>query len=396
MSKQVTNNEVVQWYGALGFSPEVSGSIPFTTGDLARAAGKLGLWLSREHGCSTSIAFPPDWWPGLAFPTTIKFRPRRRKNQRIGSERETRRNRQRSQRSAVAGHDLTKGEPRTGLGWVGRGLCTGGAAMSSSWNSVGLEVLYQVLGWVAFFAWSFSFYPQVLLNYKRKSVVGLNFDFLVLNLTKHSSYLIYNVAMFFSPFIQRQYHDKYGDKEMIPVAANDVAFSLHAVALTSFTVFQVFIYERGIQKVSKVCISITAIVWTAAIVCLIIAWPKSDWLWLIDVFNSIQVGMTAIKYIPQAIMNFRRKSTIGWSIGNILLDLTGGVLNFGQMGVQSIDQHTMVNFYGNIGKTLLSLETVFFDVLFIIQHYVLYPAKKDENADDFPVLPIDVKHVAAQ
>ncbi|CAN6221084.1 unnamed protein product [Urochloa humidicola] len=86
---------------------------------------------------------------------------------------------------------------------------------------------------------------------------------------------------------------------MIPVAANDVAFSLHAVALTAFTVFQVFIYERGIQKVSKVCISITAIVWTAAIVCLIIAWPKSDWLWLIVVFNSIQVGMTAIKYIPQ-------------------------------------------------------------------------------------------------
>jgi hypothetical protein len=40
--------------------------------------------------------------------------------------------------------------------------------MSSSWNSVGLEVMYQVLGWVAFFAWSFSFYPQVLLNYRRK------------------------------------------------------------------------------------------------------------------------------------------------------------------------------------------------------------------------------------
>lgn len=31
--------------------------------------------------------------------------------------------------------------------------------------------------------------------------------------------------------------------QMIPVAANDVAFSLHAVALTAFTVFQVFIYE---------------------------------------------------------------------------------------------------------------------------------------------------------
>jgi uncharacterized protein with PQ loop repeat len=46
------------------------------------------------------------------------------------------------------------------------------AAMASSWNPVGLEVLYQVLGWVAFFAWSFSFYPQVLLNYKRKRSVA--------------------------------------------------------------------------------------------------------------------------------------------------------------------------------------------------------------------------------
>ncbi|CAM0876547.1 unnamed protein product [Alopecurus aequalis] len=253
------------------------------------------------------------------------------------------------------------------------------------WNSVGLEVLYQVIGWIAFVAWSFSFYPQVLLNYKRKSVVGLNFDFLVLNLTKHSSYLIYNAALFFSPVIQKQYHDKFGDKEMIPVAANDVAFSVHAVTLTAFTLSQVLIYERGNQKVSKVCISITAVVWTAAIVCLIVASSKSDWLWLIDIFNSIQVLMTAIKYIPQAVMNFRRKSTIGWSIGNILLDLTGGVLNFGQMGVQSIDQHTLVNFYGNIGKTLLSLEVVFFDVIFIIQHYVLYPIKRDENDSGFPV-----------
>lgn len=30
---------------------------------------------------------------------------------------------------------------------------------------------------------------------------------------------------------------------MIPVAANDVAFSIHAVLLTAITLFQVFIYE---------------------------------------------------------------------------------------------------------------------------------------------------------
>jgi len=88
-------------------------------------------------------------------------------------------------------------------------------------------------------------------------------------------------------------------------------------------------------------------------------------------------------------MNFMRKSTTGFSIGNILLDFLGGVTNYAQMAVQSIDQSvysffffffgggvilpvesgfmrdanlillslpdSWVNFYGNIGKTLLSL-----------------------------------------
>lgn len=245
-----------------------------------------------------------------------------------------------------------------------------------SWNSVHWEIAYEILGWIAFSAWSISFYPQVFLNYKRKSVVGLNFDFLVLNVTKHSSYLIYNAVLYFSPVVQRQYHHKYGSKEMIPVAANDVAFSMHAVLLTAFTLYQVLIYDRGNQKLSKICIAITSMVWVSALVCLVLAWRNHSWLWLISVFNIIQVTMTSIKYIPQAIMNFRLKSTVGWSIGNILLDLTGALLNFGQMLVQSIDQHTWVNFYGNIGKTLLSLEVVFFDLLFIFQHYLLYPDKK--------------------
>ncbi|KAM0940247.1 putative lysosomal cystine transporter [Dioscorea sansibarensis] len=248
-----------------------------------------------------------------------------------------------------------------------------------SWNSMEMEIAYQVLGWLAFFSWSFSFYPQVILNFRRKSVVGLNFDFLVLNMTKHSSYLIYNAGLFFSKAIQRQYHNKYGHDQMIPVAPSDVAFSTHAVTLTLLTLFQVLIYDRGNQKVSKTCISITSIIWFSALVCLIVAWPKHSWLWLVSVFNTIQVVMTAIKYTPQAFMNFRRKSTIGWSVGNILLDLTGSLLNFVQMVVQSIDQDSWVNFYGNIGKTLLSLESMFFDLLFITQHYLLYPNKREER-----------------
>ncbi|KAL3636656.1 hypothetical protein CASFOL_018955 [Castilleja foliolosa] len=253
----------------------------------------------------------------------------------------------------------------------------------ASWNSVQLEVLYSVLGWVAFTSWSISFYPQVILNFRRKSVVGLNFDFVVLNLTKHSSYLIYNASLFFSSAVRRQYQEKFGFNEMIPVAANDVAFSIHAVLLTAFTLFQIAIYDRGNQKLSRISIGIVSVAWLFAAVCVGIAVPKRSWLWLVSFcFNNIQVVMTIIKYIPQAVLNFRRKSTVGFSIGNILLDLLGGVTNYCQMVVQSVDQHSWVNFYGNIGKIMISLVSIFFDILFIIQHYVLYCSKKNANPSD--------------
>lgn len=246
----------------------------------------------------------------------------------------------------------------------------------ASWNSVSLETAYVVFGWIAFFSWSISFYPQVILNHRRKSVVGLNIDFALLNLTKHSSYLIYNASLYFSPAVQQQYFDKYGHGEMIPVAANDVAFSIHCVLLTAFTLFQICIYDRGNQKLSKITVAIVSAVWLTAAICLFIALPAHSWLWLVSTFNSIQVALTVIKYIPQVLMNFRRQSTDGFSIGNILLDLAGGVTNYVQMVIQSIDQNSWVNFYGDMGKVLLSLVTVVFDFIFISQHFILYPASK--------------------
>ncbi|KAL9315641.1 hypothetical protein ACSQ67_016642 [Phaseolus vulgaris] len=275
----------------------------------------------------------------------------------------------------------------------------------ASWNWLALEVAYEALGWFAFVSWSISFYPQVILNFRRKSVVGLNFDFVVLNLTKHSTYLIYNASLYFSSAIQKQYFDKYGYGEMIPVAANDVAFSIHAVLLTAITLFQIAIYERGSQKVSKVSIGIVSVAWLIAAVCFFIALSNHSWLWLLSMFNlwydvrtKLRIFFCMLNYLRstfavvlqsmfcvnrkyQAVMNFLRKSTDGFSIGNILLDFSGGVANYGQMVVQSIDQNSWVNFYGNIGKVVLSLVSVFFDIIFIIQHYVLYAGNKSSKSE---------------
>ncbi|XP_074286639.1 cystinosin homolog [Silene latifolia] len=251
--------------------------------------------------------------------------------------------------------------------------------MGKEWNSFAMEMTYEIFGWIAFFSWSSSFYPQLILNFRRKSVVGFNFNFAVLNVTKHSTYLIYNATLYFSSAVQEQYRQKYGLHQMIPVAANDVAFSTHAVLMSAFTLFQIYIYERGNQKVSKISLAIVTVVWCAAAVCFFIALPTHSWLWLISVFNTLQVTMTVIKYFPQAFMNFYRKSTDGFSIGMILLDFLGGVTNYGQMAVQSIDQGSWTNLYGNLGKTLLSLVSIFYDLIFMMQHYVLYHGKKPSH-----------------
>lgn len=45
--------------------------------------------------------------------------------------------------------------------------------------------------------------------------------------------------------------------------------------------------------------------------------------------------MTLIKYTPQALLNAQRCSTEGWSINNVLLDVAGGLLSFGQVGLNA-------------------------------------------------------------
>ena len=47
------------------------------------------------------------------------------------------------------------------------------------------------------------------------------------------------------------------------------------------------------------------------------------------------MAVTLSKYFPQAILNYRRKSTVGWSIGNVILDFTGGFMDITQMTLQA-------------------------------------------------------------
>lgn len=189
----------------------------------------------------------------------------------------------------------------------------------------------NVIGWVYFVAWSISFYPQLWINFKRKSVIGLSFDFLALNFVGHTLYAIFNIGLYWIPEIQDEYFDRH-PRGLNPVLLNDVFFSIHASFITLITVFQCFFFERGQQRVSWTAQGIIGIFATVIIVTGGLSLgSKMKWLDFLYTLSYIKLSITLMKYIPQAILNYRRKSTSGWSIGNILLDFTGGILSMLQM-----------------------------------------------------------------
>jgi hypothetical protein len=55
------------------------------------------------------------------------------------------------------------------------------------------------------------------------------------------------------------------------------------------------------------------------------------WLFFLYWLSGVKLSISVIKYIPQVYMNYKRKSTEGWSIGNVLLDFTGGLLSIIQL-----------------------------------------------------------------
>ena len=99
---------------------------------------------------------------------------------------------------------------------------------------------------------------------------------------------------------------------------------------------------------------------------------KVSWMEYLTSFSYIKLAVTLIKYIPQAYMNYKRKSTVGWSIGFVHSDFIGGVLSILQVFFLSYNNNQWCVIFGNFTKFGLALVSIIFDVLFLFQHYLFY------------------------
>lgn len=195
-----------------------------------------------------------------------------------------------------------------------------------------VDVIVNIVGWIYFVAWSISFYPQVILNWRTKDVSGLSFDFIGLNLLGFICYTVFNTALYWSPVTQHEYMKKH-PRGVLPVLLNDVLFALHAVLLTMVTIIQCLVYRKPRHNPSKISMAILALFILFLLVSGIV-YSVSDSLSNLDYiyfFSYVKLAITIMKYCPQAYFNYKRKSTVGWSIHNILLDFTGGSFSLLQM-----------------------------------------------------------------
>lgn len=198
---------------------------------------------------------------------------------------------------------------------------------------------------------------------------------------------------------------------------NDFAFALHAVVLSGLVYSQFWpkIWGFQVSRFQRISTPIAGLFWgsfaaVAVVICIVLAkspdegYEPLSWAWIdvvstinrelcsvLDLFlglsdmrsqiyaiSYVKLVITVVKYVPQAWVNYKRKSTRGWSIAQILLDFTGGVLSLVQLFIDSAFQNDWSGITGNPIKFLLSNVTIFFDLIFMVQHYILYRNAENE------------------
>nr|XP_053650030.1 cystinosin-like isoform X1 [Cherax quadricarinatus] len=318
----------------LTFSEEFTGCV-IVTFNLTKDVGDLPLSLELCDGS------PGDWWP-LNLTTTNNGK------------------------ATLTAEAFPKGLVET--------RATEAFALVSVMTNPNINVASNVLGWIYTIAWDISFLPQIIHIWRRRSVEGFSFDFITFNFIGFFSYFIFNMGLYWIHAIKEEYFIRH-PSSVLHVRLNDVIFPLYALLCTAIEIVQCFFYHRAPgQRVSTPCMVISGVLVLSAVVgCVLV--PTVDsllWLDLLYWLSYIKLIITCIKYIPQLYENYRRQSTSGWNIWQVILDFIGGTFSLLQMFLLAGNYDDWRSVLADPTKLGLGLLSIFFDTLFIIQHYCLY------------------------
>ena len=257
-----------------------------------------------------------------------------------------------------------------------------------------MALISSCFGFISFFAWVISFVPQLYVNWKRKSIVGQSIAFAYTNFLGFSCYSIFNICLYSFDSIKLEYQERFKTRNDVEI--NDVLYALFSALCTGINSYQCLFYERGGQKVHKI---VPMFIWGSVVlmagwVVLIVLFfdpnkPSSENPKMINPLDFLYgVGMlkvivTAVKYAPQVLLNFKRKKTVGMSISQWIMDFTGGIFSLSQEILDAALRNEWVALEGNFVKLLLSVFTLMYDMVFFVQHYCLYAENNEKIINEY-------------
>lgn len=96
-------------------------------------------------------------------------------------------------------------------------------------------------------------------------------------------------------------------------------------------------------------------------------WKYCNYYDYVYALSYCKVFITLIKYVPQVYLNYERKSTKGWNVWNVILDISGGIFSVLQLVGDCLALKDWTGLTNDLPKFFLGALSIFFDVGFLIQ-----------------------------
>lgn len=154
-------------------------------------------------------------------------------------------------------------------------------------------------------------------------------------------YAGFNISLLAVPGIRRQFTERYHAPPSSVVHASDLIFTVLGVASLVLQLVQAYClgYARDPLE-QRVSTATRGFIFACGVYVVGTLWltQLSVQLQMLDVvysLSTVKLAATFPKMLSQVLYNYRRRSTRGWSLHNILLDVSGGVLSMIQLLVDA-------------------------------------------------------------
>jgi cystinosin len=247
--------------------------------------------------------------------------------------------------------------------------------------------LVSFCGWAYAIVWGFAFYPTLYLNYTLKTADSISLDYVALNIVGYICYSISILLQLKNDIVRNQYMQVFNGN--LPLLSNaDLFYSFHGIILLLTLLSQIifgnllwnFHNERINFKIHRLTRTILFILALFTLTNWLIDDPNLTFLNLAINLAYVKIIISLIKYIPQVIRNYRRKSMYGISKLQIMLDLLGAFFSFMEFYLKK-ELPLIDALNANRGKIGITIVTFLFACIFLGQVYIYGTEKQEKNKD---------------